>query len=227
MTHFNDYQAIVFDLDGTLLHTWPSLLQAVRSVTPGATPERVEELRLTLSQGIDPVFRAAACQPGVSPDAAAAAVAKMKQHYRDHTLTEVQPYPGTDDMLAQLVASGYRLALCTNRDRTSTQILLHHMGWLKYFSHVQCVDDGQPAKPDPGPLHVTLSHLNCPREQALFVGDSKVDAQCAANAEVDFAAHKNGYHAEPVDLIPAVVSYADTSEMMRWLVRQPVHALEI
>ncbi|PTN50590.1 phosphoglycolate phosphatase, partial [Achromobacter xylosoxidans] len=63
MTTFTPYPAIVFDLDGTLLDTWPSLLAAVRAVAPASAPSLdPTALRLALSQGVGPMFKRAAAQ---------------------------------------------------------------------------------------------------------------------------------------------------------------------
>lgn len=214
----HSYRAIVFDLDGTLLDSWPSLLSTVCRMAPAnACAIEPSALRLKLSEGIAPMFQLALEQMGLAPAAADTTWEEMEQHYRRHSLLHTRPYGAVGGMLAQLASAGVRLALCTNRDRSSTQALLALMGWGRYFNHVQCWGDGLAAKPDPEPLLATLACLACPAQDALFVGDSGVDATCAAQAGVDFAAHLGGYHASPEELQVAILRYEQTEQLLQWL----------
>ena len=211
------YKTIIFDLDGTLLDTWPSLLQAIRTATPGVTTIEPAALRLALSQGLNAMFAQAAKQMALDAETTQASIHAMERAYFEHALSAAVPYPNTSEMLAQLQGTGFTLTLCTNRDRTSTLTLLEQVSWLSFFSHIHCLDDGLPAKPDPAAILATLSHLQCPLRDALFVGDSWVDARCASQAGVDFAAHLCGYHTDPSELASAVLSYRHASELSQWL----------
>jgi len=211
------YKTIIFDLDGTLLDTWPSLLQAIRTATPGVTTIEPAALRLALSQGLSAMFAHAAKQMALNAEATQASIHAMELAYFEHALSAAVPYPDTSEMLARLHGAGYILALCTNRDRASTLTLLEQVSWLSFFSHIHCLDDGLPAKPDPAAVLTTLSHLQCPLQDALFVGDSWVDAHCASQAGVDFAAHLCGYHTDPGELAGAVLSYRHARELSQWL----------
>lgn len=217
MTPHNTYRTIIFDLDGTLLDTWPSLLQAVRSVAPGVSTIEPAALRLALSQGIGTMFSRAVEQMALDADTARTTVRDMERAYYSHALSAAMPYPNTSQMLTQLQLAGLTLALCTNRDRASTLALLDQAGWRSLFSHIHCLDDGLPAKPNPAAILATLSHLQSPLREALFVGDSWIDARCAAQAGIDFAAHLGGYHTHPGELSPAVLSYRHAGELSQWL----------
>lgn len=217
MTPHTTYKTIIFDLDGTLLDTWPSLLKAVRTVTPGVTTIEAAALRLALSQGIGAMFLRATEQMELGAEATQAAIRDMERAYFGHALSAAAPYPTIDHTLTQLQGAGFTLALCTNRDRASTLALLDQAGWRSLFSHIHCLDDGLPPKPDPAAILATLSHLQCRLPDALFVGDSWIDARCAAQAGVDFAAHLGGYHTHPSELAPAVLSYRHARELSLWL----------
>lgn len=220
MTNLNKhfYQAIVFDLDGTLLDSWPCLLNTVRRVAlTGERALHIDALRLKLSEGIAPMFELAVEQIGLGAAAARAAIAAMQQQYVRHELVYTRAYESVGNVLAYATSAGARLAVCTNRDRESTQSLLSLMGWSGYFSHVQCWGDGLAAKPDPEPLLATLVQLNCPVQEALFVGDSGVDALCAKYAGVDFVVHSGGYHSDLEELQPAVLRYERASQLQQWL----------
>lgn len=219
------YTAIVFDLDGTLIDTWPSLFAAAQAVAPGCAP-RPDVLRHALSEGIAPMFERAARHLAPTGPERAALASAMHHDYLTRKLTDAQPYDGVDIALKRLAASGYPLALCTNRDRASTEILLRHLGWQSLFRHTQCLDDGLPAKPDPQPLIATALHVAEHPSQVLFVGDSHIDAACAQAAGMHFAAHLRGYHTHAHDLRPAVVWYRHIDELSQRLA-QPLPVMEV
>ncbi len=212
---------IVFDLDGTLLDTWPGLLAAVRSaLLPGSPDLDPAVLRLRMSFGIDAVLNQAVRQMRLHHDEAAGVKIRILDAYLHQWLCTAQPYAGTQAMLHSLRSAGYRLGLCTNRDRCTTETLLAHLGWSAWFTSIICLDECPHAKPHPDPLLTLLSRNACPPGQALFVGDSLVDAQCAASAQVAFAAHRQGYHAHPDDLFPQVMAFNCPSELAPWIARQ-------
>lgn len=227
MKKLTHYKTIIFDLDGTLFDTWPSLFQAVRNVVPTAEAIEPEALRLALSQGIEPMFKQAVRQMQLDINASQTVLQAMHNEYFDHVLLSAVPYKNTHQMLSQLHLAGFTLGLCTNRDRASTLALLDCVGWQSLFSQIHCLDDGLPAKPDPTSLLAILARLDCTPSQTLFVGDSHIDALCAAQAGIDFAAHQCGYHTHPDDLIPAVLSYYNMIELTQWLTDQSVFVSEI
>lgn len=81
------------------------------------------------------------------------------------------------------------LAVCTNRS-TSVDAVLEGFGLDGYFSFVMTAAKSSLPKPHPEPLLRILDHFALAPEEALFVGDSAVDAQAAAAARVPFVAYK-------------------------------------
>ena len=76
MMHHTAYSTIIFDLDGTLLDTWPGLLQTVRDAAPAQARLDTAALRRALSLGIAPMFEHAAAQLALSAPAAGAFLAR-------------------------------------------------------------------------------------------------------------------------------------------------------
>ncbi len=81
------------------------------------------------------------------------------------------------------------LAICTNRS-TSIDTVLEDFGLAEYFSFVMTAAKSSLPKPHPEPLLRILDHFGFRADEALFVGDSAVDAQAAAAAQVPFVAYK-------------------------------------
>lgn len=81
------------------------------------------------------------------------------------------------------------LAVCTNRS-TSVDAVLEGFGLERYFSFVMTAAKSTRPKPYPEPLLRILDHYGLAADEALFVGDSAVDSQAAAAANVPFVAYK-------------------------------------
>ena len=83
-----------------------------------------------------------------------------------------------------------KLAVCTNRS-TSMEALLDEFDLAGYFSLVMTASKASFPKPHPDPLNRILAHYGIEPREALFVGDSAVDQQAAAAANVPFVAYRS------------------------------------
>jgi HAD superfamily hydrolase (TIGR01509 family) len=81
------------------------------------------------------------------------------------------------------------LAVCTNRS-TSMDAVLEGFNLTGYFNFVMTAARSGHPKPHPEPLYRVLAHYGLDPHEALFVGDSAVDSQAAAAANVPFVAYK-------------------------------------
>ena len=59
------------------------------------------------------------------------------------------------------------------------------LGLADYFSTIVCADDTDEHKPQAAPLVAYLAKAHVSPENALYIGDSIYDIQCANNAGVD------------------------------------------
>lgn len=218
MTKRLHYNSVVFDLDGTLLHTWPGLLAAVEHAGLLA-PDRLDKIALmrALSVGINAMLLEALRQAAVPADATTASLQRLRHAYESNWLCKAQPYDGAAELLRHLQQTGMRMGLCTNRDSRTTQILLDRLGWTSHFASVVCIDQVSCPKPDAAHLLAVLDALGSNVEDGLYVGDSDVDARCAATAQVDFAAHAAGYRLDPQDLHPQCFAFDHHAALQNWL----------
>lgn len=220
--NINDhFQAMVFDVDGTLFDTLPSLAAAANAVLEGAGLRAVAPamLRPALSDGLVPLFRRAlALQTEAVPDEAAARLqGDYLALYLERGLASAHPFEGAAATLEALAAQGLRLGICTNRDRASTDALLAAAAFPVDFDVIVGLGDAAQPKPAPEPLLRVLQQMGVPVSQALFIGDSGVDARCAQAAQVRFAAHLCGYAHHPSDLMPQVVGFTHYEQLTPWV----------
>ncbi len=83
-----------------------------------------------------------------------------------------------------------RTALATNRTTTTREVLRHHRLEDRFDLVVSAQDVARP-KPDPEAFRLILEHFGLGPEEAIYIGDSPVDEQFAANAGVCLVAYRN------------------------------------
>lgn len=211
-------KTIVFDLDGTLLDTWPSLLAAVLAFDPaGQTRLDPGALKLRLSDGIGPMLSLALTQLNRDGTDAAHDFQRLSKTYENNWLCTALPFEGSQTLLQDLNRAGYSLGLCTNRDPKTTTALLDHLGWNDCFQAKIHLGDCKTSKPSAEPLLKTLALLESTPDKALFIGDSHIDASCAANANVSFVAHLGGYHTCRSELDPCLMTFTRFRDLASWI----------
>lgn len=224
----NDHiRAVVFDIDGTLFDTLPSLVAAANDVLVKAGLREVPLalLRPALSEGLRPMFRQALALQATAPHENLAAQLEEDYlvHYTQRWLATAPLFACASETLAALKSQGLKLGICTNRDRRSTDALLASAA-LGNFDVIVGLGDAPLPKPAADPLLRVLQQLELPPSQVLFVGDSVMDARCAHAAQVRFAAHLAGYAGQPADLLPQVMGFEAYDQLTPWvLARLPAH----
>lgn len=214
-------RAVVFDVDGTLFDTLPSLSAAAGDVLGRAGLLAVPPARLrpALSRGLS--FLLAEClaaqTAAVAPAEARRLELEFQRHYRDGWLERARPYAGVRETIEALSARGLRIGACTNRDRESTRAMLVAAGLEARFEALVGMGDTPVPKPSPEPLLRTLHALGVPPDDALLVGDSGLDCQCARACGVRFAAHLGGYASDPGELAPNVLAFDDYGALADWV----------
>jgi phosphoglycolate phosphatase len=228
----NDHiRAVVFDLDGTLFDTLPSLTAAANETLRAAEMRAIpqELLRAALSEGLLPMFRQALALQAAPVEAAAASRLEERflSCYTRHWLRETSLFTGASSLLAALHARGLPLAICTNRDRATTETLLASGAIHTHFDTIVGIGDAPQPKPAADPLLRVLEILALQPSEILFVGDSYMDARCAALSQVRFAAHLGGYAARQEDLLPNVVQFEHYAQLTPWVLDRAPKAKEI
>jgi HAD superfamily hydrolase (TIGR01549 family) len=100
--------------------------------------------------------------------------------------TEIRP--GAPELLQALTDRGYRLGLLTRSCRAFAQGALRKTGLAPFLKSIRTRSSPGPVKPDPEALIAVLRELEVPPNRAVFVGDHRMDADCARGAHVRFYA---------------------------------------
>lgn len=186
------YEAVIFDLDGTLLNTLEDLTDAVNiALSSKAMPERtLEEVRAFVGNGIAKLIERAMPEgslemdvPGQKNTVFEEVLAVFKKYYGEHCQDKTAPYPGILDMLRELKAKNLKMAIVSNKaDFAVKELNPVYFEGLIAIAHGENEAAGIRKKPAPDMVHQALKELDCPVEKAVYVGDSDVDIQTAKNS---------------------------------------------
>jgi phosphoglycolate phosphatase len=218
------FKAVIFDVDGTLFDTLPSLSAAANEVLAkaGMCDVSMSLLRSALNEGLRPMFRQAIALQSVPVDAVAASQLEIEYmaHYGRRWLSTAPLFAGVTDALAALKSRGLKLGICTNRDPASTEVLLVAAAIADSFDAIVCLGDTPLPKPAADPLLLLMERLEVLPAEVLYVGDSGMDARCSQLSQVRFAAHLGGYAEQAGDLIPNVLSFDEYDQLTSWILDQ-------
>ena len=178
------YNTYIFDLDGTLLDTLTDLAASCNYAlrTHGMPEHSIDDVRRFVGNGVRKLMERAIPEGEDNRDFEAT-FATFREHYMHHSLDTTKPYPGIMETLAELKACGCRLAVVSNKMMAATVELCKH-----FFPDTIEVAIGENEaegickKPAPDTVYAALRKLGVSKDDAVYVGDSDVDIQTAANS---------------------------------------------
>lgn len=194
------YDAIVFDLDGTLVDTAPDLHRSLNHVLAdaGLQPVALDDVRHMVGHGARRLVELGFAANGTTGERdLEAGVQTFLAYYADHLADTSVPFPGAVDCLERLTAAGAVLGVCTNKAERYSTALLDALGLSRFFAAVVGGDSLPVRKPDGGHLTGTLDAMGAGGRRAVMIGDTTTDVAAARNAGVPVAAVSFGYTAGP------------------------------
>jgi phosphoglycolate phosphatase len=177
-------KAIIFDMDGTLVDSSVTIVNAINHVRKNLALEPMEK-ELILEKVNDPHLNPAEFFYEV-PAFTDEHELWFSNYYTDNHEKELQLYDGIKELLKTLKERGYLLAVATNAYRSSTLESLSHLKVLEYFESIACYDDVPKGKPSPDMLEKNLKDLNVSSKESLFIGDSERDLLASEALNIDY-----------------------------------------
>ena len=210
------FDLLVFDWDGTLLDSTGAIVDAVQAACRdlGQPEPSDEHARHVIGLGLADALRHSV--PGLSEDRFPQMVERYRYHYlaRDH---ELHLFDGVRDLIGQLHAAGFLLAVATGKSRQGLDRSLSQCGLGVYFSASRCADECF-SKPHPQMLDELMVEFAVPPERTLMIGDTTHDLQMAINAGVPGLAVDYGAHpAQALDALSPLARLHSIAELAQWL----------
>jgi phosphoglycolate phosphatase len=196
-------KAVVFDLDGTLIHSAPDLHAALNRLmtVEGRRLLEISEVVQMIGDGVPKLVERGYQATGKRLGNAELdkKISNFMEDYEKNATNLTALFPNVLETLKVLIKNQVRLGICTNKPQAATLKVLEHFGLTNYYQAVVGGDQLKGVrKPDPRHLMATLDILNVIPKDVVMVGDSPNDISAANNAGVMSVAVSFGYRRVPV-----------------------------
>ncbi len=213
----HEANAIIFDLDGTLIDSRADLTTAVNLTRRGfgLEPLPLETVAKFVGEGLRNLISRAWPDAGDRLDAA---VEQARRHYGQHLLDETVLYPGVETAVRGLHAAGWKLGVVTNKPQEFSDEILRGFGLHGCFSMVIGGGSGLPMKPDPAPLLAVLERCGVKASpDSWMAGDHFTDLEAGRRAGLSrcycrfgFGDPRDEAYDLAVDSLPEFVEHLQT-----------------
>jgi phosphoglycolate phosphatase len=208
-------RTLVFDLDGTLADTVPDLAASLNRVMGrrGFPPFTRAEVAAMVGDGAAALVSRAFAARARPQDPQA--LGDFLADYGSNFACDTRAYPGVDAALGRLAATGWRLAVCTNKPQAPAHDLLAALGLDHYFAAIGGGDSFPVRKPDPAHLLATIAAAGGTPARALMAGDHRNDVTAAAGAGIAciFATWGYGTQAMATGAAAIAAAFAELPEL--------------
>ena len=178
--------AVLFDLDGTLLHTSPDLAAAANAALAecGLGSIEADLVERFVGKGIDELVRRCVRHLGQADSGTQfdALLAAFWRHYEAINGRHAQAYDGVFEGLDAMRDAGIKLGVCTNKAARFTGALLERSNMAGYFSVVVSGDTVARKKPHPDMIEYAANRWGTRVSEILLIGDSGNDTAAARAA---------------------------------------------
>ena len=214
------YNAVFFDLDGTLLDTLGDLTAAVNHVltTLGYPTRTKEEVRSFIGDGFALLIQRS-CPAGTDAGDTDKAYTLFAEYYSNHLMDTTVPYEGIPELIHRLSAEGYPLAVVSNKRDDAVKFLVS-----SFFGEKIPVAlgerGGNTRKPSPTLCVEAAEKLNVHCGNTLYVGDSPSDIKTAFNAGMVPVAVTWGFRSREALVSAGAALVADTPEELYRIIKK-------
>lgn len=194
-----EYNAVLFDLDGTLVDTAPDMVAVLQSLQRerGVEPAPYELARSNVSNGAIGLLSIGF--PELEIEFGGDLHREYLERYAEMICVESRLFDGLAELLDSLEALNCRWGVVTNKPE---QLTLPLLAALDIADRSGCIISGDTLsvrKPDPAPLLLGCDMIGVDPDTAIYVGDALRDIEAGRRAGMATVAAGYGYITEDDD----------------------------
>lgn len=203
---------VIFDLDGTLLDTLTDLTNSVNYALEqyGLPTHSREAVRQMVGNGIYVLFEKAIPKGREFPQYDEC-VKTFQKHYELHKKDFTRPFDGILELLKQLAAKNYKLAVVSNKFDLAVKGLCRDF-FTPYITTAIGESREIARKPAPDTVFQAMKELHSAPDTCIYIGDSDVDIATAKNSGIPCISVTWGFRDREFLLEHGASLFADTAE---------------
>ena len=175
-------RGIVFDLDGTLIDSYPAITESVNHARRSLDQQdlSVEAVRSYVGRGLESLM-----VDVVGESNAAEGVRLFRERYAEVYRTGTELLEGVAETLPKLRDAGLRMTIASNKPARFGRDIADAFGLLPWLDAVHGPDTVGKTKPDPTMIQRCLSEMELAVDDAIYVGDMTLDVTSGERAGID------------------------------------------
>lgn len=189
----HEAKLIVFDWDGTLMDSAAHIVNCLQNAITELSlePKTDDELKNIIGLGLrEALF---ALYPQATDEELTALVDRYRKHFFDPQTAPCELFTGARELVEELYAKDYFLAVATGKGRNGLDKVLKETGMGEFFPITRCADETH-SKPHPQMMLDIIDYYGIEANEAIMVGDTEYDLQMASNAAAHSVAVTYGVH---------------------------------
>jgi len=179
-----NFEAIIFDMDGTLLDTLEDLADSMNQVLHrfGFSGHAPEAYKYFVGDGVDILVKRALPPEHLDEALVAQCVAAMREEYGLRWNKKTRPYTGIPELLDALTQRGLPMAILSNKPHDFSQIVAAKLLPKWSFELILGARPSVPKKPDPTAALEIAQAMHLSPDRFLYLGDTGTDMKTAVGA---------------------------------------------
>lgn len=193
------FDAVLFDLDGTLVDTAPDMVAVLQAMqrSYGFEPVHYELGRAQVSNGAIGLLSLGFPEIGV--EYGDDIHLEYLERYAELICEDSRVFAGMDRLLDQLDDADCPWGVVTNKPESLTHPLLEALGLAARCACIVSGDSLPVRKPDPGPLLLACDIAGVDAYRSIYIGDAARDIEAGLSAGMATIAAGYGYITEDDD----------------------------
>ena len=186
---------IIFDLDGTLVHSIPDMHNAINKTLTQYDLENISEQKLQtfVGEGMLSLSKKVVDYCGGNEELYETVFNSYRQNYSEQPYKYSTLMPGVMKALKYFYDQKIPMGICTNKRQFVTEKLIKQMSLDNYFEVIIGAQDNIPMKPKPDMILLTIDQFNSNDKTFFMVGDTSNDIDAAKSANIQSIAVNGGY----------------------------------
>ena len=187
--------SIIFDLDGTLVHSVPDMHYAINKTLKEYNLKIISEetLQTFVGEGMLSLAKKVVDFCGGDKNLYDIIFNSYRKNYSEQPYKYSSLMPGVMEALNFFYERNIAMGICTNKRQFVTEDLIEKMNLKKYFSVIIGARDNIPLKPLPDMVLLAMQGFKSTETSFFMVGDTSNDIDAAKAANIKSIAIRGGY----------------------------------